>query len=845
MLKHVKYSWAEDRGSVSLVAMVIASSLWGAPAFAQQTPDASAGTIPGQATTPGVTARADGDADIADIVVTARQRGESLMGVPVVVSAISAAKIEKTNAMNLEAIGTLTPTIIVANYKFNGGGSIAIRGVSSPANQLGFEQAVSVAVDGIQSSNGQIAQLGFFDVQQVEVLKGPQALFFGKNNTAGVISVTTAGPTDHFEARIKTGYEFVAHEYTAEGYASGPLTDTLGARIAIRYRDMEGWQHNTASAIANPFYVPATGAPSSVGLITGRNNNRLGERELIGRATLKYQPSSAFTAVLRATINHGTDDNAGAGSQNIGPCSDGKPRVFGVIDPFGDCKADDRVTVGNIPAAIAATFPRKINADGSPSGELNAATFSLSLDGKFGDFNIASRTGFNRLRYVVFTGGDQTTYSQFSVYEDQSQRDISQEVRVSSDFEGKLNLVAGGFYQDTKRYVFHDVILNDRNYNATANRYDSFNSETFNPGHTLSFFGQAIFKIVPELELAGGARWTKETKSYRKYNLYGIGSFDTSATAFLGSDQVGVLKGQFRDTNLSPEVTLTWRPDGDHTVFAAYRSGFKSGGFGLTNPLQRTTTISGNDFDSETARGIEVGARGLFFNRRLSVSAAVFGYDFSNLQVNTYDPVLVAYSINNAGKLKQRGAELEASLRVARDFSFHGAVSYVDNKFHNYIGQCYSYTFPTGTTRATAVAPPNCSFINATALTLQQNYEGRAPARSPKWSGNAGVDYARTFDGYQVELSGDILFSGSYLAADTLVAASRQKPYATFNASVSIGPDDERWKLTLLGRNLSNRYNILYAVDRSGGQGVAGAVGEQRGVVSRGRQVALQAAVKF
>ncbi|OYY88769.1 MAG: TonB-dependent receptor [Sphingomonas sp. 28-66-16] len=826
-------------GSVSLIAVTAASLSWGLPASAQE---AAAPIAPQEAPTakPKPSDLSDGD-----IVVTARQRGERLMAVPVVVSAISADKIEQTNAMNLEAIGTLTPTVIVANYKFNGGGSIAMRGVSSPANQLGFEQAVSVAVDGIQSSNGQIAQLGFFDVQQVEVLKGPQALFFGKNNTAGVIAVTTAGPTNQFEARIKTGYEFVAREYTTEGYIAGPLTDTLGARLAVRYRNMEGWLHNTAAPIANPFYRPASGAPGSVGLLTGRNNDRLGEKEIIARATLKYEPSSAFTAVLRATINHGTDKNAGAGSQNIGPCSDGKPRVFGIVDPFGDCKADNRVSVGNIPSAIAATLPRKINADGSPSGKLNAATISLGLDGKLGDFSIASRTGFNRLNYVVFTGGDHTTFSQFAVYEDQTQRDISQEVRISSDFAGNLNFVTGGFYQDTKRDVFHDVILNHGNYNAVANRYESFNSEAFSPGKTVSFFGQAIFKILPEVELAGGARWTKETKTYRKYNLYGIGSFDTSAMLYPGSNEVGVLKGKFRDTNVSPEATITWRPDSDHTVFAAYRSGFKSGGFGLTNPLQRTTTIGGNDFESETARGIEAGARGLFANRRLSLSAAVFAYDFSNLQVNTYDPVLVAYSINNAGKLRQRGAELETSYRFDRDFQIHGALSYVNNKFHDYVGQCYSYTFPTGATRATAVPPPNCSFINATALTLQQDYEGRTSARSPKWSGNAGFDYARPIGSYRMELTGDALYSGSYYAADTLVDASRQKAYVTLNASLAVSPDDEWWKLSLVGRNLTNRYNILYAVDRSGGQGVAGAIGEQRGVVSRGRQVALQASVKF
>ncbi len=818
----------------SLSALIVAMGAWHGTALAQETE-----TTAQEVATDSTTANTTGD-----IVVTARQRGERLMDVPVVLTAISSESLAKGNITTLEGMASLTPTLIVSNYKFNGGGSLAIRGISSPANQLGFEQAVSVAVDGIQSSNGQIAQLGFFDLAQVEVLKGPQALFFGKNNTAGVISITTAGPTDSFEASLKTGYEFVAREFTTEGVLSGPVTDTLGVRLAVRYRDMEGWLKNTASASANPFYQPATGAPASVGLLTGRSSDRLGEKEILGRLTVAYEPSRDFKAVARVAMNHGTDNNAGGTSQNIGPCADGFPRVYGNIDYSADCKADNRATVGNIPAAIAATFPRKINADGSPSGELNAILASLSLDWNLGAFAIASRTAYSKLRYELFTGGDQTAFSQFAVYEDQSQRDISQEIRLSSQFDGSLNFVAGGFYQNTKRYVYADVKLNDGHYNAAVNRYDLFNSETFNPGETFSLFGQAIWKVVPELELAAGVRWTKEKKRYRKYNLYGFGSFDTSQTMFPGETELGVMTGKFRDENVSPEVTLTWHPNSDHTIFAAYRSGFKSGGFGLTNPLQKTSTISGNDFGSETAKGFEIGARGEYLNRRLNVSVAAFAYDFSDLQVNIYDPTRVAYSINNAGKVRQRGAEMDFNFRVTPAFTLNGALTYVSNKFKDFVGQCYSYSFPTGTTRDTAVPPPNCSFVNSTSLTLQQDFNNRTPARSPNWSGNAGFDYVVPVGDLDLTLSGNATYSGAYFAADTLVDASYQKAYWTLNASATLAKEDQ-WKISLIGRNLSNEYPVLYAVDRSGGTGVPGAIGEQRGVIGRGRQVALQMQVNF
>ena len=292
-------------------------------------------------------------------------------------------------------------------------------------------------------------------------------------------------------------------------------------------------------------------------------------------------------------------------------------------------------------------------------------------------------------------------------------------------------------------------------------------------------------------------------------------------------------------------MTLAWRPDQNRTVFAAYKTGFKSGGFGLTNPLTVATVIDSIDFDSEKAKGFEVGAKGLFVDNRLRLSFAAYTYKFTNLQVNTFDPDALAYNINNAGELKQKGAELEAKFRVNDILSVHGAVAWVRNRFHDFVGQCYAYAFPTGTTRATATPPPNCSFVNATALTLQQDFEGRAPARSPEWSGNVGAIAAFPVSSGELEVSGDAQYSGSYYAADTLVEASKQDAFWLLNSSISYTSESERWKLALIGKNLTNEYYLSYAADRTGGASVPGAIGEQRGVISRGREITLQASFKF
>jgi iron complex outermembrane receptor protein len=840
--QHNKTRFGEER-HVSIPALratlfTTAAIVFGAHPAAAQTGD------PGQTSPASAAAAGAAQEDGSEIIVTARRRDERLMGVPVVVSALSQETLERYNADSLQNIGDLTPTVIVAPYKINGGGSIAIRGISTPANQIGFEQAVSVAIDGVQTANGHIAQLGLFDLQQVEILKGPQALFFGKNNTAGVMSVITAGPTRSFEASLRTGFEFNAAEFITEGTVSGPISDTLGARLAVRYRNMDGYLRNLSRATTNPFYNPATGAPAAAGLLPGANDDRPGEEEFLGRLTLRFEPSSEFRATLRVFGAHSEDSGPGVSSQNIGPCTGPNPRVSGVADPFGECVPDNRISLGDIPPVIAATI-KDYPVDGSPRGELDAILASLNMELDIGQFTLTSLTGYSRVRYYYNSGADQTTFSQLAQLEGQVQRDVSQELRIASNFEGPLNFTLGAFFSDSGLFAEQDTKLNDGNFNAASGRYVSFQWEARQAGRTESAFGQLNWDITDQLELAGGARWTRETKNYNKFNLYGIGAFNTLGTSFPGSDRIGVLQGRFRDENISPEVTLTWRPDSNHTLFAAFRTGFKSGGFGLTNPLSVTSTISGVDFGSETVSGFEVGGRAILFDGRLNLSAAAFAYDYDDLQVNTYDPAAIAYTINNAGSVRQRGFELEGNFRASRILTLHGALAYVNNEFRDFTGQCYSYTFPTGTTRATAVAPPNCSFVNATALTLQQVYDGRTPARSPEWSGNGGFVFDIPVGGLRLGLTGDAYYTSSYYAADTLAPPTLQDGFWRLNASVSIASADDRWELALQGRNLSNEYYVLYAVDRTGGAGVPGAIGEQRGVVSRGREIMLQATMRF
>ena len=630
------------------------------------------------------------------VVVTARRRDESLMEVPVSVSALTADDLERNIGTDLSKIGELTPGVIVGNYKGNSGGSIAIRGISSSANQFGFEQAVAVVMDGVPISSARIATVGMFDLSQVEIMKGPQALFFGKNSPAGVISLTSAAPTDEREVSLKTSYEFVGDEATIEGAISGPLTDKLSGRLALRHRNLEGWMYNDARPMANPFYTASQ--PAGAAQLPGASESRMGDQETLGRLTLDYEFSSDMNATFKLLAGSLEDQGNGLATQNIGPCTGDTPRVFGVPDPFGDCRIDNRMANGARPAVVAQASPRA-PADGRNQGEADLLVGSLNVEWNLGNFDLVSTTGYSSISNFSYSGIDETTFSQVWVVDDNESTSISQEIRLQSDFDGRFNFMVGGFYQDVEESIYNEVgILDSLGFNPVNGRYASYEKLDFLDGRTYSVFAQMLFDVTDEVEFSAGARYTDEQKKARISNLYGtngpLGNYDTSTIVFPDSLDLtpGILAGEFTDTNVSPEATLTWRPQQDRSFYVAYKTGFKSGGFGLSTFLNTESSIADFDFDSEKAEGFEIGAKGMFFQDRLRLTSTLFAYEFEDLQVNSYDAVAIKYRVDNAGSLRQRGFDVEATY-IANDWlDLRFAATYAKNEFNDYEVVLFSCT---------------------------------------------------------------------------------------------------------------------------------------------------------
>jgi len=211
-----------------------------------------------------------------EIIVTAQKRSENLQDVPISIGIVQGEAIRDMGVRNLEEISVNTPSLLINQSPSQSG--IYLRSVGSGTNNTGFEQSVGLFLDCVYMSKPRLLQQPFFDIERVEVIKGPQNVLFGKNTTAGAISVTTANPTDSFEA-LASGLYGSDGEYQVDGMVSGPLGDGIGARIAVRASGMDGYMHDTFRDVDLP---------------------RI--RDLAGRATIVAQPTDNLTITFKGQL---------------------------------------------------------------------------------------------------------------------------------------------------------------------------------------------------------------------------------------------------------------------------------------------------------------------------------------------------------------------------------------------------------------------------------------------------------------------------------------------------------------------------------------------------------------
>ena len=745
---------------------------------------------------------------VDEIVVTARRTQESLISVPVAVTALSSADVTRYAATDLTRIAQLNPQVEMMKGGAGTGAIFLIRGIGSSATDGGMEQTVAVNIDGVQVTRGRIMDLGMFDVQQVEILKGPQALFFGKNSPAGVISVTSVSPGDTLEGYVRGGYEFKADEKFIEGAISVPISDTLRVRLAGRGDWNRGWIRNTA--------VPRQSLDPAI-ITPGTNESRNPHsKEYVGRLTVVYEPSDSFKSTLKALVGKRdeTDDN---NFEVI--CVEGRvnPIVLGVADPQNDCKLNRRRASSNKNplTTFGTSFP-----DGDNFSTQTNKLFSWTNELDLGNMALTAVTGLVKLKKIGRGDSSASSYGLPGGGGDEYSTNFSQELRLVSDFDGPLNFTVGAFYEHVKRRQYGEATLGFHPVDpATGLRVGAI-KKARNKGETISAFGQLRWNILENLELAGGARWTHEKKSTEQLNAYINPIFNGRF-----SPSGKLLSSRFSDNNVSPEITLTWHPTPGQTVYGAYKTGYKSGG--IANPTLVTVADTEQSlvFGPEKARGGEIGYKGRLLNGSLVVQLTAYRYTFKGLQVSSYDNQALRFILGNAASARTTGVEGSLDWRAAEGLSLRGAFGYNRAKFVDFPGAaCY----------AGQTADLGC-------VGGRQDLSGKQLYRAPKFSASMGANYDMLVGkDLMAGVSVDTRYTSSYIAQENYNPLSHQGSYWLVNASARIYAEDNGWELAFIGRNLTNENYIGFSVDHPGGS-----PGQIAVVGSRAREFLLQGTFRF
>ena len=749
--------------------LALASSI-STTAHAQQDADATPATVQ-QAPAP--------DEEAGDIVVTAQRRTERLQDVPVAVSVVSGAALERSNLKTLEDVSARLPNVKITSGPLVD--QINIRGVGSGQN-AGFEQSVATFVDGIYRSRSRSTRVALFDVDRLEVLKGPQTTFFGANAIAGALNITTRKPGDTFAYNASALYAFEDGEYNFEAGLDLPVSSDFAVRVAGRISGMDGYIKND---------------------LTGKDGPH--DRSEQARVSAKWTPSSSFRSDLRFDISRSRTKDAF--SFELLDCPPPSPIVEAANNT---CARYLAANGGNIDSKLnyhSVSPPNYANFD------FYEAAWTNSLDVGSGSLN--SITGYLHQKYdeliqpIPFpvpgaVGGTQG----LPVYAGERFHQFSQELRYQSQTGGTFEYMFGGYYSTSRTYNYNDVgffFLPFGAFNPSGTT-DATTQVTGRPAmtesdRTLSAFASATIRPADGLRINLGARYSSIHKHAVRDTTLGTSvnavpstyaPFDPVTDAIF-SNILGADLGQFAhpsrtDTKFMPSVNLQYDLAHDVMAYVSYTKGFKAGGY--------SPASLANDYKPETVDAYEAGLKAQFLDRRLTMNTALFRSDYSNLQESTIvisTAGTIISLIQNAAKSRSQGVEFNASYRFSPMLTISTDLAYLDAKYTSY---------PAGACTALG------NYLSATCV---QDLSGKRRPYAPEWSGNVTANLTIPVgEHFDLRVDPSVYFSSKFFESATADPLLQQKGYTKVDLHLGFGPSDQKWELSLIGKNLTNKATAGY-----------------------------------
>jgi iron complex outermembrane receptor protein len=734
------------------------------------------------------TSQTDGSA--ADIVVTARRRDESLQKVPISVTAIGSQEIERRNLTTLDDTIRLSPSVQIKE-----GVSdpflprIFFRGNGTDSNLLSLSPAIGVYVDdvyfGIPTAVG---GANLQDVQNVQVLKGPQGTLYGRNSTGGAVKVTTNKPSyDGFSGNFTAGYGNY-NQFQISGFVNVPLvSDKLALRVSGQRITHSGYGYDSEN-----------------------DNELMSLNSWNVRAALLANPTERLTFILRGDYLHSRSGGVITNLDEVTPNFVNSPTsiplgTLSVGLQAGILTANDKlIALGAAkPAdasALAAYQARANSANALFRSYLNQGEYNVNYAGKIGgilevrggsltakydltdEIYIQSITAYHNTIKQVINTQDGTPFG--LIFGDSNfinLKETSQEIQLAgSGLDQKLNFTAGGFYYNSSGRDIDDL--------DTAPL--ALSNPTFRDGkitrNSYSGYGQATFAILTNVHLTGGLRYTDE-----KFRLETVSTKAGVCQIPVALRVNGGCNGDFplRNTNLSYSVGIDWSVMPNLLIYFTNSTGFKAGG------VNEQGTLNGGfiPFAPEKVRSYEFGAKGKWFGGMLTTNLALYQSDYDGLQrnVTTIDPITLQLNtaVTNAASARVRGVEFETTFRPVRNLVLQGSGSYTDPKYEKYINN---------------------------GVDLSAN---RFPGVST-WQGIGSIVYTIPASWGRIDLGADYNYQSSVNYAPdsrTIFSAdyTTQKAFGLWNASVSFNVPDCGLKVVAWIKNIVDKRYFTSSTDLS------------------------------
>jgi len=573
-------------------------------------------------TQPAVATSTSSDTQIESVVVTAQKREQLGNDVGISMNVLSGADLKAANIKQVVDLGSLTTNVQIKNVLGNSIPNVTIRGIGLNDYASNNNPAAGIYVDNVYLVSPAMLSFALFDVDRIEVLKGPQGDLYGRNTTAGAINVISKAPSPTTDGDVEAGYGSYQNLHL-DGAFGGALAPTLNGRLAFTTeQQFSGWQLN---------------------YVTGRRVGKI--NRTAGRLQLEWTPTDSWTARLSVHAGYDRSDEALYKVDNVTTTQE---------DPF-------------------ANQPRVAGGSDDPHLNLKSIGTSLTVDWSLNDaVSVTSISAYEHFDRIDVADQDGTALRQLDSTFRNTINEVTQELRLTYSRD-TVNLIGGAYYS-------HDTISDRDSYDAPdlLSLLGLVGFSTIGNTYHQSTSAAAVFlhgewTFIPELTLIGGIRYTDESKRF------------DNATTFLGPTSGGEfnvfspVSNSFSTSNVSGKVGLNYKPTDDTLVYASASRGFKSGGFQGQLTFDPTAL---KPFRDENLTAYEVGIKSRVFPN-LQLNMAAFDYEYKDAQFYgpLFDsPVGVLFGIANVGNARVTGAEGDVLWRPVSGLDLHFGAGLIDTR---------------------------------------------------------------------------------------------------------------------------------------------------------------------